>query len=411
MELNKKGIRNIALLISGAIILHFALNNFDTLMGAFGTILKILAPFIMGAGIAIFINVPMRGIESFISKSFKDKNLSPGLRRAIALILTLILAAFIVYFVFKTVMPELTKVVVKLIDEFPRLTRQFMEWMDKVNKNNPNNQFFAEIQKSIENMAKNIPSDLQKSLSGILAGSVSFISSTLNSMVTVFLAFIFALYLLSMKESLGTSAARALYAFLDDEKADIILVTVNRMNKVFSKYVGGQVIEAIIFGSLVFLVMKIFRFPYDTTISTLMAFTALIPYFGGLIGLIIGFFLIATANVMSGVYFIIAILVLQQLEGNLIYPRVVGSSVGLPAIWVMVSVTIGGSVMGIVGMLLAVPIASVIYRTLGDIVEYKSIKKVDNKTGELESIKLNEYMKKSYAKEQSLEKHKKETVS
>ena len=399
MELNKKSFRSIAMLVFGAIILHFTLNNFDTLLGAFRTILKILAPFIMGAGIAVFINVPMRAIEFYLSSVFKDKNISAGLLRGLALILTLILVLVTVYFVFMTVLPELSKAIIKLAEDFPRLSNQFMDWLKLFNENNPNNPVYAEAQKSLEKIAVSISDNLQSSLSRIFMGSLNIITSTLNSMVTVFLAFIFSLYLLSMKESLGATNARALYAFLDNDSADVIVVTLNRMNRVFTKYVGGQVVEAIIFGSLVFIVMKVFRFPYSTTIPILMTFTALIPYFGGLIGLVIGFVLIATESVTTGFYFVVLILILQQIEGNLIYPRVVGNSVGLPPIWVMVSVTIGGSVMGIVGMLLAVPIASVIYKTLGDFVEYKSIRKVQIETDQLPLVKLNEHMKKSFEDE------------
>ncbi len=399
MELNKKSFRSIAMLVFGAIILHFTLNNFDTLLGAFRTILKILAPFIMGAGIAVFINVPMRAIEFYLSSVFKDKNISAGLLRGLALILTLILVLVTVYFVFMTVLPELSKAIIKLAEDFPRLSNQFMDWLKLFNENNPNNPVYAEAQKSLEKIAVSVSDNLQSSLSRIFMGSLNIITSTLNSMVTVFLAFIFSLYLLSMKESLGATNARALYAFLDNDSADVIVVTLNRMNRVFTKYVGGQVVEAIIFGSLVFIVMKVFRFPYSTTIPILMTFTALIPYFGGLIGLVIGFVLIATESVTTGFYFVVLILILQQIEGNLIYPRVVGNSVGLPPIWVMVSVTIGGSVMGIVGMLLAVPIASVIYKTLGDFVEYKSIRKVQIETDQLPLVKLNEHMKKSFEDE------------
>ena len=399
MELNKKSFRSIAMLVFGAIILHFTLNNFDTLLGAFRTILKILAPFIMGAGIAVFINVPMRAIEFYLSSVFKDKNISAGLLRGLALILTLILVLVTVYFVFMTVLPELSKAIIKLAEDFPGLSNQFMDWLKLFNENNPNNPVYAEAQKSLEKIAVSVSDNLQSSLSRIFMGSLNIITSTLNSMVTVFLAFIFSLYLLSMKESLGATNARALYAFLDNDSADVIVVTLNRMNRVFTKYVGGQVVEAIIFGSLVFIVMKVFRFPYSTTIPILMTFTALIPYFGGLIGLVIGFVLIATESVTTGFYFVVLILILQQIEGNLIYPRVVGNSVGLPPIWVMVSVTIGGSVMGIVGMLLAVPIASVIYKTLGDFVEYKSIRKVQIETDQLPLVKLNEHMKKSFEDE------------
>lgn len=411
MEFNKKTFKYVAYLVAGAIVLHFALNNFNTFKGFFTTVLAILAPFIMGAGIAIFINVPMRAIEVFLAKVLKDKNVGPGFLRGISLVLTLVLVSITVYFVFKMVLPELTTAVVKLAEEFPKLSNQFVNWMDGFTENNPNNELFAQLQAQIEKMTTSITENLQNTLSRVFMGGLNIITSTVSSLVTVFLAFIFSLYLLSNKEALGTSTARSLYAFMENDRADVIVVTLNRMNRIFSKYVGGQVIEAIIFGSLVFIVMKIFRFPYDTTIPILMAFTALIPYFGGLIGLIIGFILIATVSVQQGFYFITLILILQQLEGNLIYPRVVGNSVGLPPIWVMASVTIGGSILGIVGMLVAVPVASVIYRTLGDVVEYKSIRKVQIENDELPLIKLNEHMKASFDEERLAALEKKVTVS
>ena len=202
----------------------------------------------------------------------------------------------------------------------------------------------------------------------MLSSTVSVASSVIGGVVNFILAFTFSIYVVHQKERLGSQAKRLLYAYLPEARSDRIIEILSLSHKTFSNFITGQFTEAIILGALCFVGMSIFRFPYALMISVLVGFTALIPIVGAFIGTIVGALLIVTVSPIQALWFILFILVLQQIEGNLIYPRVVGTSVGLPGIWVLVAVTAGGSLYGIVGMLFSVPVSSVLYCLLRETV-------------------------------------------
>ena len=222
--------------------------------------------------------------------------------------------------------------------------------------------------KSIENTLNDF---LKDGFTNILSSSVNFIITTISSVVSFVMSIIFAIYMLYQKEKLSKQALKVVYAYFSKEKADYLLKVGKTANETFSNFVGGQLLEACILGLLCFIGMSILKIPYALTSSVLVGFTALIPVFGAFIGTAVASILIVVVSPVKALWFIIFIIILQQIEGNIIYPKVVGSSVGLPAMWVMLAVIVGGSCFGMVGMLIGVPVSSVLYTLFRESVNEK----------------------------------------
>ena len=214
---------------------------------------------------------------------------------------------------------------------------------------------------------------LKNGAGSVLTSTFSVARTVINYLVNFFIGFVFACYILLQKEKLSRQIKKVLYAFLPEKAVQKTLDVASLSYRTFSNFVTGQCLEAVILGTMFFVVMSIFQFPYALLIGVVIAFTALIPIFGAFIGCVIGAFLILVVNPMKALMFIILFLVLQQIEGNLIYPHVVGGSVGLPSIWVLLAVTVGGSLMGVLGMLIFIPLFSVLYALFREFV-YKRLK-------------------------------------
>ena len=203
---------------------------------------------------------------------------------------------------------------------------------------------------------------------------MSAIGSIVSGVTTFVIAFVFSCYVLLQKEKLSVQVKKVVYAFFPERRCEWLFEVAGLASKAFSSFFTGQCVEALILGCMFFIVMSILNMPYTLLVSVLIAFTALIPIFGAFIGCFVGAFLILMVDPMKMLVFVVTFLILQQIEGNLIYPKVVGSSVGLPSIWVLAAVSIGGSLMGIVGMLIFIPIVSVVY-TLFKASVYKHLRK------------------------------------
>lgn len=390
MNIDKSTRKWIALMAFGLVLASFSLNNFNSLVSAYKSILAIFTPFIMGAAIAFIINTPMKSIESFIKSIAPHRN-APWIR-TVSLILALLLIIVIIFFVFKTVIPELTNAIIGAANNLPKVINDVTAWANKVFDDSIDASWLQQVKTFLNQMSTDAVNWLNSSMSSLLQEGLSIIFSTFSSALNFIVAFAFSLFLLGDKEKHVAQAYKIINAFFKKSTADTILVFSYRANIAFSNFLTGQCLEAVIYGTLAFLLMNIFRFPYATTISILVTFTALIPYFGGFIGTAIGAILIFTMSPFRSLTFIIMITILQQIEGNFIYPRVVGKSVGLPGIWVMSSVVIGGSISGLIGMLIAVPLASVLYTTFRDIVNYKLAKKDSSEN----SLDFPSYLKQSY---------------
>ncbi|MDY4671044.1 MAG: AI-2E family transporter [Oliverpabstia sp.] len=376
MELSKDNMKKIMLLIVFTVLILVGVTNVNKVWGVIKVLLNIIFPFILGGAIAFIINMPMRCIEKNIFKrgSEKYQNAVKKIARPISLVLSLVLILAVVGLVFFVVVPQLGDTVIRLSNDIRQFWPQVQEWAIRLFEDNPD---VVDWINSIEiNWDKIVQGGIEflKTGAGTILGSTYSVAKTIVSAATNFvIAFVFAVYIVLQKEKLSVQVSKIMYAFLPEKVVEKIQAVCLLTHKTFSNFLTGQCLEAVILGSMFFVVMVVFSFPYPLLVGVLIAFTALIPIFGAFIGCFVGTFLILMENPMQAIAFVAIFLILQQIEGNLIYPHVVGSSVGLPSIWVLVAVTLGASVMGIVGMLVFIPLLSVIYTLFRGYV-YKRLK-------------------------------------
>ena len=376
MDLSKMSIKKIRELIVFTALLVVALWKFDVVLGVLKTIWDIIFPFVLGGAIAFLTNVPMSFLEKKIFENVKKKNkIVRKLKRPISLILTIVLVVGVIALVMFGVIPQLTRTMGTLVTSINDFIPQMQSWIGEFFHNN----------QEIMNLVDQIEFDPDQaikwgiSLLGNGAGNMmnttmSAVGSIVSGIATFFIAFSFACYILFQKEKLHIQIRKVFFAFLPRQKADTFLKVCSLTYRTFANFLAGQCLEAVILGSMFVVTLSILRMPYALLIGTLIAFTALIPIFGAFIGCAVGSFLIFMVNPQQAILFVIVFLVLQQIEGNLIYPYVVGESVGLPSIWVLAAVTIGGNLMGIVGMLVFIPLLSVLYTIFREFV-YLRLKK------------------------------------
>lgn len=371
MDLNKDNIKKIRGLIVFTILVLVALWNYKMLFTAVKFIGHVILPFALGGAIAFVLNVPMRFVEEKLFKTTKlgQKKWGIKLARPISFLLALIFVVGLLAIVMFVVIPELGNTIMNLGKTLQEFIPQVQAWAIKLFEDNP------ELVQQIQNMEFEWDKILGELVNFFKTGAGSVLDTTyaaaksiVSGVSTFFIAFVFSCYILLQKEKLGVQVRKLMYAFLPQDWTEILLALGSVTSKTFSNFLTGQCLEAIILGCMFFVVMSILGLPYALLISVLIAFTALIPIFGAFIGCAVGALLIFMVNPMKVLIFIIMFLVLQQVEGNFIYPHVVGNSVGLPSIWVLAAVSVGASLMGVVGMLIFIPIVSVVYTLLGGIV-------------------------------------------
>ena len=392
MDLSKISIKKIRELIVFTALLVVALWKFDVVLGVLKTIWDIIFPFVLGGAIAFLTNVPMSFLEKKIFEKVKKKNkIVRKLKRPISLILTIVLVVGVIALVMFGVIPQLTRTMGTLVTSINDFIPQMQSWIGEFFHNN----------QEIMNLVDQIEFDPDQaikwgiSLLGNGAGNMmnttmSAVGSIVSGVATFFIAFSFACYILFQKEKLHIQIRKVFFAFLPRQKADTFLKVCSLTYRTFANFLAGQCLEAVILGSMFVVTLSILRMPYALLIGILIAFTALIPIFGAFIGCAVGSFLIFMVNPQQAILFVIVFLVLQQIEGNLIYPHVVGESVGLPSIWVLAAVTIGGNLMGIVGMLVFIPLLSVLYTIFREFV-YLRLKKQNIK--QVTKTEIEEYTK------------------
>lgn len=363
MDLNKKSMKKIRELIVFTAILVVALWKFDTVLEGAKNIWGILFPFVLGGAIAFVINVPMSFLEKKIFGKTKDENkVGKKLARPISLLLTIILAVGVIALVMFGVIPQLTRTMGSLMISIANFVPQMQNWIRDFSHNN------QEIMKLVNQVQFNQDQAIKWGISilgngagNMMNTTMSAVGSIVSGFATFFIAFSFACYILFQKEKLHVQIRKVFFAFISKQKAEVFLKICSLTYQTFANFLTGQCVEAVILGSMFVVTLSILKMPYALLIGTLIAFTALIPIFGAFIGCAVGCFLIFMVSPKQAILFIIVFLILQQIEGNLIYPHVVGGSVGLPSIWVLAAVTIGGNLMGIVGMLIFIPLVSVLY--------------------------------------------------
>ena len=361
MELNKKTLRNIFLGVGGCIVLYWLLHDTERMQDTLKTIFGLISPFVVGAAIAFILNVPMRAIER---RMLKIKN--GGLRRGLAMVLTLIVILAVVAAVFCILIPQISQTIETLIPTivnfFNNVQKKLWVFLDE----NPDikewlaeNTNFSSINWS--SLIQNAAGFLGDSLDMIASKAFSAIGTLSTGIFNAVMSLAFALYSLAKKEKLAAQGRKLLYAIFPEKIGDETVRILRLTNTTFSNFISGQCLEAVILGLLFVVAMAIFQMPYIPLICVIISVTALVPIVGAFVGCGIGAFFILVEDPALAVGFVIMFLVIQQLEGNLIYPKVVGSSIGLPGMWVLVAVSVGGDLMGPAGMLLMIPLASVVY--------------------------------------------------
>src|SRR5699024_2719786 len=270
------------------------------------------------------------------------------------------------------VIPDLQMTITSFIEVVPSQISSLISWAENFIQDNPEIvQFIQEIDLDLDSIQQQLINYVQTFATNMLGNVINIISTTVSSIVTIFIAIVFAFFLLTNKEKITRQIKKIIYSTVVLEWANYFVNVGKKANEIFSSFVGGSIIEAFILGTLVYIGMMILQFPYSLSVSVITGFLALIPVYGAILGGGVGFILISVVSFTQAIWFIIFIIVIQQIEGNIIYPRVVGSSVGLPGIWVMVSVTVGGSFFGLVGMLVSVPLISVVYSLISATVNYR----------------------------------------
>lgn len=359
------------LIIFSGIVL-WCVFNYKLFFDFVGFILKLSMPVIVGIAIAFIINVPMKQIEKNIFKI--DKRKHKKMIRLISLILSIILIFGILGLILFLIIPEFVEAVSQISHNLPSNFNFINDLLNKASNLYPE---FKEYIKTID--IKNILTSIGMQTGNIVTVVVTFLSSTISKLVMFFFGFIIAIYILADKENLTRQTKKLLKAFLPDNMSNQIIRVVKLTNVTFTKFITGQCLDAALTGFEFFIILSIIKVPYALILGVLFAITALIPYIGAFITLVIGAVLVAVSNPINALWYTIAFFALQQFDDNFTYPKIVGKSVGLPALWALVAVLIGGSIFGFVGMIISIPISSVLYTLLREYVNYK-IEKKTNKT-------------------------------
>ena len=377
MELNKENVRKLKELIVFTIVIMIALWKYPVVLSGLRFILNIIFPFLMGGAIAFILNVPMHFLEEKIFGSERaQKKVVQRIARPLSLALTILLVVGIIVMVMFVVIPELGATILTLGKSIQDFVPKVQEWCEKFFHDNKEVMVWAEsLNMDWQKILNSVIGFFKNGAGDVLNSTMSAARNLVSAVTTFFIAFVFACYILLQKEKLHVQMKKLLFAYLPKKRMEQALSVCSLTYRTFSNFLTGQCVEALILGTMFFVVMTIIRMPYAMLVGVLIAFTALIPIFGAFIGCAVGAFLILMVDPLKAVIFVIMFLVLQQIEGNFIYPKVVGNSVGLPSLWVLAAVSIGGSLMGVVGMLVFIPTVSVLYTLLRENIYHRLGKK------------------------------------
>jgi predicted PurR-regulated permease PerM len=362
---NKENIKykKIALILISTVIAYWCVNNLSIIGNLISKLLSVLSPVILGVCFAFLLNIPMSFFEKRILKNKKSK-----ISRFISIIFAVSFIILILLFIVKLVVPELTNIIRLLIDNMPYYNEKIKDILTQIENNYPN------LKNTISESDINLE-DLKNQIPQILTSSISAVGSLIGYISKIIVAFVFAIYILIDKEKIKKQVIRTINAFFSRKTAIKMRYVIMITNSTFKKFITAQCLDSTILGLLCLICMLIFKIPYAVPISIFIGVTALIPIIGAFLGATIGCILIASVDISKVIPFIIIFLVMQQIEGKLVYPKVVGNSIGLPSILVLFAVAVGGGLFGVAGMLFGVPTLSVIYKIFNKIIDKKSIKK------------------------------------
>lgn len=366
MHIDKKTVRNIFLVAIGAIAFYWVLHETEQFKGFWSMLTGMFSPFVLGAAIAFVLNVPMRFVEKRLQFIRGE-----GLRRTAAIVLTLVALGLIITGVILLLIPQITEtiqlLIPKLVDFFLRMENIAIDFLEA----NPDLLQWVSSSTDLQSLdwaglIQKAAGMLKSSVSMIASGAFTAVGGVASALVDLVIGIVFALYCLARKEILARQGRRILYSLLPESFTDEAIRILRLTNSTFSQFISGQCLEAVILGCMFAVTMGFLKMPYIPLVSVLIAVTALIPLVGAFVGCFLGAFFILVNDPLQALVFIAMFLILQQIEGNLIYPKVVGTSIGLPGMWVLVAVAVGGDLMGVAGMLIMIPISSVLYTLLGE---------------------------------------------
>ncbi|WP_099204165.1 AI-2E family transporter [Scatolibacter rhodanostii] len=414
-QLNKDNMKKILFIISFGLILFWVLSHTSVVVSVITNLLTILQPFLLGLSLAFILNVLLRPIEKLwdwiaskfvkshkkkkplvsskqmtatqqtkaVSQSLAKKESSVAwhqkIKRPVCLLLSTTIIVGGIFVIIFMILPEIQHTAANIVQMFPQYMERIEIWWKQLSEFlAPHAIVLPEPESLLNELRTTLTNLLSESGQGFFNKTINITASIFSGAFSVVLGFVLAFYILLQKETLGRQIRKVLSAFLPSEKVNRIIGFSDLTSRTFTNFVTGQLVEAIIIGLLCFIGMSVFSMPYAPAISVLVGFTALIPVFGAFFGTIIGAFLILMVDPIKALAFIIFIVVLQQLEGDFIYPKVVGKSVGLPGLWVLTAVTIGSRAFGFLGMLVSVPVCSVLYTMLKYTVNHHSKQKQEN---------------------------------
>ncbi len=377
MELNKSNMKKLALLIAFGIAFYMGLQNLYRVPDLANMLGGIFEPILLGLALAFILNVLMRQVETRLFSPLNRRCAKnwPKVRRPLSILLSLLIVISVIALLLLIVVPQLVRTITSLTNNIPPFFNTLQDNLTRIGKDYPDlGEYVRDINIDWANISQMLAVYGQKFASALVDSTVAVTTNVFHGALTFILSFVIAMNILVQKEKLQEQTKRVLYAYLPQEFTEPFLRLCSLTNRAFSNFIAGQCTEACILGTLCFIGMNIFRFPYALLVSVFVALMALIPIVGAFLSTVVGALLILIVSPVQAIWFVVFFLVLQQLEGNLIFPRVVGSKVGLPALWVLAAVTIGGNAFGVVGMLVNIPICSVLYTLLRENVNHRLAK-------------------------------------
>lgn len=353
-----------------------------TVLNFIRNVWDVIFPFVLAMAISYILNIVMRFIEVKILGRIKTKWMDK-LKRPISLFVSIIFVLAIIVLILYLVIPQMANSLKIIVEGVPKLVEDVEKWIQDHPRNEEINKFIGErlneIQQNWQSYANNILEFIRNNIGGVVGSTFNFINGVFGVIYTMFVTIIFAIYILTGKERLGKEFNSVISTYLPKKQLERTKYFISVMNDKFESFIKGQVADAIIIGFLVYLTVLIAGMPYAVTIGIVVMVTAFIPMLGAYIGGAIGFVMIAAENVQQGLLFILLLVIVQQLEGDLIYPRLIGNSIGLPGIWTFLAVIVGGAIAGPIGMLLFVPLTAGFYKIIQDDIKNSKEKKKENK--------------------------------
>lgn len=369
VHVNKFSIKKIILIMLGLIIFYLAIKNIAVVTSYIGTFISYFTPFILGAALAFVINVPMTKIEGFLFKKVPEdpntrlQKCASTLKRPVSMLIALILVFGAIVLAGVIIVPQVASGLESLAAALPGAMDRLQEWIDSnAHRINVIENLMNKVDIDLESVGRELANTAKGWATAILDSGFSTVSNIVNGIFQFVIGLVFAIYILLQKEKLGRQGKQIVYAAFSEKTADKIMYITGMTRDVFKGFISGQCVDGIINAILFFIILTILGIPYAVMLSIFSGFMAMIPIIGSFIGAGVGVIIVLIMDPSQVLYFIIMYIIVQQIDGNVIYPLIAGNSMGLPSIWVLMAVTVGGSMMGILGMILFIPICSVLYK-------------------------------------------------